>query len=476
MTTRSGRSLALFILIGATAARAQEPAPPTAPKTFDVAAIDTYVAGFVKTRDLTGLGLAIVKDGKIVLAKGYGKKSRATGAGVLPETPFAIGSVTKQIVCASILLLAEEGKLSTADKVLKYYPELTKAGDISLYHLMTHTSGYPDFYPLDFVDRRMSSAKPVDDVIREYCTTKLDFEPGSRWSYSNTGFLILGRVVEKVSGQSLDRFLKERILDPAGMEHSVFEPTGEDPSRPTGYLSFMTGPPEPAKPEARGWAHAAGGLWCSAPDLSRWSLALMAGRVLKPTSFALMTEPVTLSDGRRHDYGCGLGIKRDGGETILSHGGAVSGFRAYLGMIPRTRSSVAILGNDESVETTLGQTILGLLLRTDTGADVPHVSGPPATEAALDFFHQMQAGKLDRDRLGEEFSIYLTEDRIQGAAKRLKTLGEPASVEVVGRAYERGGMEVSPIEMTFPDRSTVLHGLLYRSPDGKIQQLLFEKR
>ena len=128
------------------------------PKTFDLEAIDAYVAAQVRDQGYPGLSLTIVREGKVVLAKGYGKRSLEDGAPVEPDTPFAVGSVTKQFTCACILLLAEEGKLSVDDKVAKYYPDLTRAGEITLYDLMTHTSGYPDFYPLDFVDRRLARA------------------------------------------------------------------------------------------------------------------------------------------------------------------------------------------------------------------------------------------------------------------------------------------------------------------------------
>ena len=450
----------------------QSSGPVELPKRFEVGAIDAYVADVVERKGLNGLALAIVRDGKIVLAKGYGKRSLETGAPVETETPFAAGSVTKQFACACILLLAEEGKLSVDDKVAKYFPDLTRAGETTLYQLMTHTSGYPDYYPLDFVDRRLKKPIAVDSLIREYAGGKLDFEPGARWSYSNTGYIILGRVVEKVAGEPFGEFLRKRILVPAGMAHSAFERSGTDPSRASGYLPFALGPPEPATPEAEGWLYAAGGLFASAPDIARWDIALMEGKILKAESIKLMTTPVTLKDGRTHDYGCGLNVRRDGGETILAHGGAVSGFRATNILVPRTKSAVVVLINDEQSDPAIAQAIVGLMTRDETPADLPKIAGPSARDAALEFFKAMQAGELDRSKLGEEFSVYLTDERVKAASSRLKPLGEPTKVEVVG-VNERGGMEVASIRLTF--KSVVLKGLLYRSTDGKVQQLLFEK-
>src|SRR5262249_71738 len=154
--------------------------------------------------------------------------------------------------------------------------------DITLYDLMTHVSGYPDYYPLDFVDRRMLKALAVDQVIEEYAGGKLDFEPHSRWSYSNTGDMILGRGVGKGSGEPFCKFLEQRILKPTGMTHSYFEPGKDVPGLAQGYTSFALGKPELATLEAGGWIYAAGGLYASASDLTRWDLALTGGRVLKP--------------------------------------------------------------------------------------------------------------------------------------------------------------------------------------------------
>jgi CubicO group peptidase (beta-lactamase class C family)/dienelactone hydrolase len=447
------------------------------PKAFSLPAIDAYVQAQVRDQGYPGLSLAIMRDGKIVFAKGYGKRSIEDGAPVEPDTLFAVGSVTKQFACACILLLAEEGKLSVDDKVAKYYPALTRADQITLYDLMTHTSGYADYYPLDFVDRRL--VKPIDEdaLLSEYAEKRLDFKPGARWSYSNTGYVVLGRVVEKVSGKPFGQFLKERILDPLGMTHSAIEPGSDIGLRARGYTAFALGPLEPAPPEADGWLSFAGNLWASASDLVRWDLALIEGRVLKPASLRLMTTSRVLNNFKRAGYGCGLALKAVDGETVLTHFGAVSGFYSSNAIIPKTRSAVVVLTNSEHLNPgAIHTAILELLIKDqkaplETG--VPKVDGPSPKDAALDFFHQMQSGQLNRNQLGEEFSVFLTDGRIKSAAPRLKTLGEPEKVEVES-IEERGGMEVASILLTF--KTTKLHGLLYRTPDGKIQQLLFRKR
>lgn len=202
----------------------------------------------------------------------------------------------------------------------------------------------------------------------------------------------------------------------------------------------------------------------------------MGGRLLKPGSLRLMTTARLLNSGNSTGYGCGLNIRRLDGETFWTHGGSISGFLATNTLIPRTRSAVILLTNSEHLNPgAIHSTILRLLLadqKKPEAPGVPKVDGPSPKEAALAFLHQMQAGKLDRDKLGEEFCAFLSDDRVKAAAPRLKALGEPEEVEVEN-VSERGGMEVASIRFKF--KSVELRGLLYRTPDGKIQQLLFRK-
>jgi D-alanyl-D-alanine carboxypeptidase len=464
----------LFVLLTFVAAGRADTAPKP-PKSFDVKAIDEYLTAQVTTNGYVGLSVAIVRDGKVVLAKGYGKATIKPEAAVETSTPFAAGSVTKQFTCACILLLAEDGKLSVRDKVSKYYPGLTKADEITLYELMTHVSGYPDYYPLDFVDRRMMKPIPPDDLIKEYAGGKLDFAPGSRWSYSNTGFVLLGRIVEKVSGKQFGEFLAERILKPLGMADTVFDPKPEHKGLATGFTAFALGDPEPAVREADGWIHAAGALYTTASDLAKWDLALIGGKVLNADSYRLMTTPREIGEGRTRDYGCGIGVRRMDGELVLSHSGAVSGFLAHNAILPRTKSAVVLLSNAEQLDTDDMQMALLNLVRNSQpppGRDVPKISGPPAKDVALDLFHQLQAGEVKRETLGDDYNQYLTPERVRGAKDRLKALGEPDKIET-DPASERGGMEVVEVHFTF--KSVKLKALLYRSPDGKVQEFLIYK-
>ncbi|OWK46725.1 serine hydrolase domain-containing protein [Fimbriiglobus ruber] len=450
------------------------PPVPDLPKSFDLTAVDEYIAGQVKTKGFVGLSVAVMRDGKIVFVKAYGQRSVEKDLPAESDTSFAVGSVTKQFTCACVFLLAEQGKLSIDDPVAKYYPNLTRAKDITLRDLMNHTSGYPDYYPLDFVDRRMMKAISIDALLKEYAGGKLDFEPGSRFSYSNTGYILLGGIVEKVSSESFGKFLEARLLKPLKMDHSRFGSSAGLPSVATGYTSFALGDPESARPEADGWIDAAGGLWASASDLLQWDLALTSGKVLKPESYKVMTTPRVLTSGKVSDYACGLQIASMDGDTVLQHTGGVSGFVSANTFLPRARSGIVVLSNTEHVSTSKLRGDLFRLLLKDIQAQevppVPKVAGVGPKEAVLGLIKEMTEGKVDRTKLGEEYSVYLTDERVKAAGTRLKALGEPEKVEVRG-TYERGGMEVATVILSY--KKGTVRASLYRTPDGKIQQLLY---
>jgi CubicO group peptidase (beta-lactamase class C family) len=445
-------------------------APAKLPASFDADAIDAFLGQEVQKKGRVGFSVAVVKGGRVVLAKGYGRRSLAEPLPVGNDTIFAIGSVTKQFTCAAVLLLAEAGKLSIHDPVGKYFPDLTRAADITLLDLMNHVSGYPDYYPLDFVDRRLMQPAKTDEVIGEYASGKLDFGPGTRYSYSNTGYLILGRVVEKVSGESMGAFLQSHLFTPLGMNHTLYDPEWSDDRLARGYTVFALSPPELAVPEGRGWIAAAGAI-CSTPsDLALWDLALMRGKVLKPASYELMTTARQLPDGTTTEYGCGLRACIMEKRLVLTHSGMVAGFQAWNGMIPSTLSAVIMVANTGAGLGELPEQLLGLLLKEQP--HIPKINGPETAAAVKKLFGELQEDKLDRSRLAEAFNSFLTSEKATAAARRLKPFGTPTKVEVL-KVYERGGMEVSVTRLTF--KSGRLRTLMYRRPAGIIEQFFVEE-
>ncbi len=449
-------------------------------------ALERAITEEIARRGGVGATVAVVENGRTILAGGFGRRSPDSPAPVDDGTLFGIGSVTKQFTAAATLLLAEQGKLSVYDKVAKYYPGLTRADDITLLDLMNHVSGYRDYYPLDFVDRPMQKSIEPDRLIRQFAGAPLDFDPGTRWSYSNTGFVLLGRILEKVSGQPLGSFFEQQIFTPLGMTHTVYDLANDDRRVAPGYTSFALTPLTRAIREGEGWVGAAGAIYSTAADIARWDIALMGGRVLKPESWALMTKPRILTNGQSSNYGCGLSVGSRDGLTVLTHGGAVSGFIARNTFVPQTKAAIVVVINNEDgpLANALVDRALAAVMparaanlpvttgpsgaREDRG-QIPRVAGPEPGAQASALFKALQAGALDRTGLSAEYSAFVTDAKVRAAADSLKPYGAIADVAVRSVA-ERGGMEVSSVRLTFAHGP--LDALMYRSPDGKVQEYL----
>jgi len=464
MTHRSVFLAIVAAIAGSIPVRAQQPAR------IDTAKVDSIIRWHVAAKRITGLSVGIMQHGTIVFSRGYGMADLETGRPVTVRTMFAIGSVTKQFTCSALLMLQEEGKLSLSDPVSKYFPQLTRAKDITLLDLGGHLSGYRDYYPLDYVNREMARAAPADTIIMRYATRPLDFEPRSRYSYSNTGYLILGRVVETVSGEPFGTFLATRIFTPLNLTRTAYEPSPSGPDMARGYTSFALAPPIPAEPEAMGWAGAAGAIWSTPADLLAWDLALLQHTLISPASLATLTTPQRLTDGRSSGYGCGEGVSDRGQAVSFSHGGAVSGFVAQNTILPGTRSALVILSNaDFSPIGALHQELLANLVPS---VDVPAVHGLSALAAANKFLSELERGIVDRSTISADFDAYLTPAKVGAARRALGALGRISGVRVAA-LRERGGMEVATVH--FRVGRTEAEGLMYRTPDGKVEEFLFSR-
>lgn len=436
------------------------------------AAFDKLCAEHVAQTVTPGLAAALILDGKVVLAKGYGLRDVQDKLPVEADTRFAIASVSKQFICAAVLLLQEDGKLSVHDKVMRWYPRLARAGEISLLDLMNHTSGYPDYYPLDFVDRRMSRPIEPEELLEQYAGegVALDFAPGTAYSYSNTGYILLGEVIRKVSGMSVRDFLRARIFEPLGMKQTRYDPDPRKIDMAKGYMRFSFADSEPNTPEAKGWVGAAGGIYTTVGDLARWDLALLRGELLSPRSFALMTQRRRLKNMSLSNYGCGLSIGTLQGKEMLSHGGAVSGFNSWNAIFPGLQAGVVLFSNhDGGLGALRGkvQALLGKLKVAVRPTSVPVVAGPGVEVVVAEVFAALQKGEVERRRFTPDFGDYLTVRRVRAAAAKLAAYGAPARLDVRTRR-ERGGMEVTLTDLHFEGRR--LQVLMYRHPDGKIAE------
>lgn len=309
------------------------------------AAVDAYARAAEAVQHFQGVVL-VARDGKPLLEKGYGLADRELAVPNTPATKFLIGSVTKQFTAAAILQLQEQGKLSVQDPIAKYLPNWPKPnGDrITIHQLLSHTSGLPNYTD----DAALMARRTLDLSPEELCATfqdkPLDFEPGTGWAYSNSGYVVLGRIIEAVAGVPYEQYLQEHVLGPAGMRDSGYghqEPV--IPNRACGY-AWKDGNWTNALRIAMTLPYSAGALYATAGDLLRWDQALYGDKVLSAASKEQMFTPV------RADYGYGQMLQDRHGHREIMHGGGIDGFTSHLARYPDDRLTVIVLCNNESVQ------------------------------------------------------------------------------------------------------------------------------
>ncbi len=429
------------------------------------AAVDKLVAKALAESGTPAVSIAIVKDGKVALAKAYGD------ARLDPKTPatagmrFSIGSVSKQFLAAAILLAAENGKLSLDDRVGKYLPNLTRANDITIRQLLSHTSGYQDYYPQDYLPPFMREPVTAEGILDRWALKPLDFEPGTTWQYSNTGFVVAGRVLEKATGLSAIEFLRTRIFSKLGMQ-SVYDLdhqplTSADAG---GYIRYAIGPLHPVTPEASGWLFAAGELAMTARDLALWDTGLINGTVLSSRSFEQMITPVRLKNGAPTSYALGIGVSDSNGHPRLSHGGAVSGFTSQNTIWPDLKMAVVVLSNKDG-STAPGRITRGLEALLLAPAEDPDAA--KLLEHAKTIFAGLQEGRLDRALFTANGNSYFTAEVIADYSASLKPLGTPKSFELL-RSGLRGGFTERTYRIVFPEKTLTL--VVRAAMNGKLEQ------
>ena len=281
-----------------------------------------------------------VRDGTVLLDKGYGRADLEWNIPNSPQVKFRLGSITKQFTAAAILLLEQQGKLKTDDPIKKYLPDAPAAWDkITIYHLLTHTSGIPNFTGFaDYPVFEKLHTTPAELVAR-FRDKPLEFEPGEKFSYSNSGYALLGYLIEKVSGRGYADFLQETIFTPLRMADTGYDVSAKIlEQRARGYSRGLDGLVN-AGPVDMTVPFAAGGLYSTTHDLLLWETGLFGGKLLSAASLKKMTTPF------KQDYGCGLAIKTEDGHRWIGHGGGIPGFNTDLRYYPDDKLTLVALGN-----------------------------------------------------------------------------------------------------------------------------------
>lgn len=387
----------------ATAPRPAPPAPTSAPAASRAvgleAELDAAVARAMATGS-PGMIVAVGRGEQVLFARGYGLANLEDQVPVTVDTVFAIASITKQFTAAAVLLLVEEGKVGLEDRLSRFVPEVPQAARVTVRQALEQTSGISDYAQDPEGDRYKSVRKTPAEMARWISELRpaFGFEPGTSWAYSNSNYALLGLVVERASGESLQAFFARRLFGPAGMTHTAFDdPADVVPRRARGYRAIKGRPGEfrnadwisPTVPGP------AGGLRSTVGDLLRWSAALFGGRVLSAGSLQRMTTPGRLADGRTtraampaamqaawgSDYAMGVLVGSPDGRARVWHAGDIDGFSSWAAYYPAEQLSVVILQNSQSAdrnEAEIEQIVLRSLRPTEQGANAaPHVVHAP---------------------------------------------------------------------------------------------------
>jgi len=328
-----------------------------------------------------GCAVGVADDGRVVLERAYGMAELEHAVPNGTETIFEAGSVSKQFTAAAVLLLVQDGRLSLDDPVRAYVPELPDYGTpITIQHLLTHTSGLRDWGSLAGIagwprtSRVHTHAHVLDILSRQGA---LNFEPGTRWSYSNSGYNLSAILVSRVAGMSFAEFSRTRIFEPAGMTHTSWRDDFRRlvPHRASAYARRGDEYREDMPFEN---VHGNGGLLTTVGDLLRWNENFVTAAVGGPEFVALMQQPARLPDGRELHYAHGLFIGAYRGRREVYHSGSTAGYRAYLTRFPDEHLSVAVLCNDAGANATrLARQVVDLFLPEPAEPGLPDVSRLP---------------------------------------------------------------------------------------------------
>jgi len=336
------RSCLAALVLGLSLAPAFADGRPAAAPAAYARAVDAVAQAYVDAGVFSGV-ILVARDGKPILRRAYGLANREWNVPATPEARFRLGSITKQFTATAILQLAEQGKLGLDDPIAKYYPQAPAAwAPVTLRHLLTHTSGIGDYTALPgFFAKQSQTQRTPEEIIALTRDMPLAFKPGSKFVYDNTGYILLGYVIEKVSGQPYAAYLQDHIFGPLGLKNTGYDVSETIlPQRAAGY-TLVAGEVRNAPYLAMSLPYAAGSLYSTADDLLTWQRALQAGKVLKPASVAAM-----FTD-QGFGYGYGQFISKVNGRRMWAHAGGINGFSTDLVLFPDDRVSLVILSNND---------------------------------------------------------------------------------------------------------------------------------
>ncbi len=452
-----------LVLMCSTAALAQAPAPAD----FE-SRVDSIIQDALHTTGVPSASVAVVRDGKIVYQHAFGYANLENKTPAQPSMRYSIGSNSKQFTATAILLLQQEGKLSLDDHVGKYVPGLTRANEVTIRELLSHTSGYQDDWPQDYVMPGMLKPTTPQAIMDQWAKIPLDFEPGTKWQYSNTNYAIAGVIIGNVAGMPYFQFLTQKVFVPLGLK-SVLNIDDEKltASDPTGYMRYALGPLRPAPKEGKGWLYAMGELAMTAEDLAKWDISMINERVLQPASYKMMETDTLLNNGVATGYGLGVSVGSRGGHRIIAHTGEVSGFVSANTVYPDDKAAVVVLTNQDAngAASTIVQRISDVLFQA--------AASPKETAIAKQVLAGLQQGKIDRSLFTDNANFYFNDQCLKDFADSLGPLGAVTDFAQTSETL-RGGMVGRRYRAVAGGKT--LSVSTFWMPDGKLEQYIVTGR
>jgi CubicO group peptidase (beta-lactamase class C family) len=408
--------------------------------------IDAAVAEVLAKTPAAAISVAVTRRGDTVLARGDGLADVDGKVAATADTVFRIGSITKQFTAVAILQLAAAKKLALDDELVRYLPDYPVRGrHITLRNLLTHTSGIADYEHKPWFEAHMAEHRPPAELVASFAADPFTFEPSTAWAYSNSGYFLLGEIVEKVANQSYADYIRDHVAT-AGIAYCPDEPTA---GQARGY-DVKDDKRVPTRPIHMAYAYAAGALCATAPGLAAWTRALAHGKVVDDASWRAMTTPVTLADGSHYKYGFGLFLGDISGHKMIFHSGGINGFVAWLGYFPDDDVAIAVLVNTEgSPADQLGETIARIIL------DAP---APPVVDLPIDPKQAAAAaGTYDVPAIGQRLAIEVDGAQLflrAGDARVRLRRQQDGSFQIpeaeLAVRFVPGGIEVTQAHMVFP--------------------------
>ncbi len=434
-----------------------------------LAAIDAAVTKALKETGVPSAEIAVVRGGELVLDRAWGKPSERL-LQPDPHLPYQIASNSKQFLAALLLLLEDEGRISLDDKVSKWLPELPRGNLMTVRQLLSHTSGLQDFWPQDYPFVAM--AQPVEplDIVRRWGMKPLDYKPGTRWQYSNTGYVVAGLIAEKAGAAPLMEQLQARIFNPLGIHpYDIDEANGAQ--FPQGYHRNALGPVRAATPPAKGWLWGAGELSMTAAELAAWDIARMNRTLLTPDDWSEMERPVRLADGTNTAYGLGVSKHLVEGRWVIDHGGESVGFLSQNSIWIDDQTAIVVLTNGDfaAVQNDLTQAIAAIVLPKSAQADIGEAARLGDVRTAL---AGIVSGTFNPALFTDNGQYYFTPQTLDDYRQSLRALGPLKSVTVTRPPRLRGGFVNRVFALHYAKRTLVLSTYAEPGAHGRWEQFM----